>query len=107
VSTLGLSTHVKAQGAQSSPPDVQSDIGEDEAIYLNSKTGKMTKAKGKMSSAHHTKAMAGGARLLSKGAMIFRKDGKLYLLENKAGSAPGKNMIQEGFQDIFDGAHQY
>jgi hypothetical protein len=106
-STLGPSTHANAQGAQNPTANMQNDIGEDEAIYFNAKTGKMTKAKTKMTAMHHTKAMAGGARELSKGVMIFKKGGKLYLLENKAGTAAGKTMIQEGFQDIFDGNHQY
>ena len=29
------------------------------------------------------------------------------MLENKPGAAAGKTMIQEQFQDVFDGAHQY
>ena len=31
----------------------------------------------------------------------------MYMLENKPGTAAGKTMIQEHFQDMFDGDHQY
>ena len=43
------------------------DVGEDEAVYYNAETGKMTKAKVKITAAHHTKAMAAGAKEVPKG----------------------------------------
>ena len=49
--------------------------------------------------------MGMGAREISS-SMIYRKGGKLYLLENKA-SAGGKTVVQENFQEVFDGNHQY
>ena len=60
-----------------------SDVGEDEAVIISPKTGKITKAKVKVSAAHHTKAMAAGAREI-KGGMLYRHGGKLYLLESMA-----------------------
>lgn len=105
-STMGLSSTAFAQ-AQNTPGNMQSDVGQDEVIYLKAETGRMTKAKTKISDASHSKAMAQGARELPRGAMIYRKGGKLYLLENKPGKAAGKSMIQEEFQDHFDGNHQY
>jgi hypothetical protein len=121
LSTAGIATKAFAQvsggtqgsGAQNTPGDMLSDVGEDEAVYYNSNTGKMTKAKVKVSAAMHTKAMAAGAKEVAKGtkptktAMVYKHGGKIYMLENKAGSAAGKTMIQEQFQDMFDGAHQY
>jgi hypothetical protein len=37
-----------------------------------------------------------------KGAMIVRRNGKIYLLEDKPGKVAGKSMVQEQFQDHFD-----
>ena len=116
LSTVGIATQAFAQardgGAQNTPGDMLSDVGEDEAVYYNSVTGKMTKAKIKVSAAHHTKAMAAGAVEVQKGhkptktSLLYKKGGKIYMLENKPAAA-GKTVIQEGFQDMFDGAHQY
>ena len=89
-----------------------SDVGEDEAVYYNAVTGKATKAKIKVSAAHHTKAMAAGAKEIQKGtkptktSLLYKKGGKIYMLENAPASG-GKTMIQDSFQDMFDGAHQY
>ena len=105
LATTSLATKTFAQ-AQNNPGNMLSDVGEDEVLYLKAETGKVTKGKAKMTAAHTTKAMSMGAKELPKGAMIFRKGGKLYLLENKAG-AGGKTMIQENFQEVFDGNHQY
>jgi|SwirhisoilCB1_FD_contig_31_2348654_length_481_multi_7_in_0_out_0_1 hypothetical protein len=112
LTSVGLTTQVHAQ-AQNIPGNMLSDVGEDEAIYYNAATGKMTKAKVKMTAAMHTKAMSAGAKELAKGAkptktaLVYKHGGKMYVLENKAGSAAGKTMIQEQFQDMFDGNHQY
>ena len=103
---VGLSTMAFAQ-PQNRPGDMLSDVGQDEMIYLKAETGKVTKAKAKITDAHHTKAMAAGARELPRGAAIYRKGGKLYLLENKPGKTAGKTMIQEEFQEHFDGNHQF
>jgi hypothetical protein len=81
------------------------DMGDDEAVYVNPRSGKVTKSKKKITAAHHTKAMAKGGREIS-GAMIYRRGGKLYLIENKPASG-GKTLIQEDFQDMWDGNHQY
>jgi hypothetical protein len=102
--TFGASTAVKAQAPQNAPSNMLTDVGEDEAVYVNPKTGKVSKAKTKVSAAHHTKAMAKGGREIS-GAMIYRKGGKLYLLENKP-TTGGKTMMHEDFQDMFD-VNQY
>jgi hypothetical protein len=112
LTTVGFTTAAYAQ-AQNNPGDMLSDVGEDEAVYYKAETGKMTKAKVKMTAAHHTKAMAAGAKEIQKGtkpsktALIYKHGGKMYMLENKAGAAAGKSMIQEQFQDVFDGNHQY
>jgi hypothetical protein len=112
VTGAGYTTAVYAQ-AQNSPGDMLNDVGEDEAVYYKSETGKMTKSKVKMTAAHHTKAMAAGAKEVPKGtkptktSMIYKHGGKMYMLENKPGTAAGKTMIQEQFQDVFDGNHQY
>ena len=105
LATTGMATKTFAQ-AQNSPGNMLSDVGEDEVLYLKAETGKVTKGKAKMTAAHTTKAMSMGAKELPKGAMIFRKGGKLYLLENKV-STGNKTMIQDNFQDVFDGNHQY
>jgi hypothetical protein len=117
LSTVAVATDAIAQardgGAQNTPGDMLSDMGEDEAVYYNSVTGKMTKAKIKVTAAHHTKAMAAGAKEVAKGtkptktSLVYRHGGKVYMLENKPGAAAGKTMIQDSFQDMFDGAHQY
>jgi len=105
-------TAVYAQ-AQNTPGDMLSDIGEDEAIYYNAATGKMTKARAKMTNERHTKAMAAGAKEVAKGtkptktSLVYRHGGKIYMLENKPGSTAGKTMLQESFQDMFGGDHQY
>jgi hypothetical protein len=106
LSTMGLATKSHAQGAQNTPANMQSDMGEDEVIYLNAETGKMTKASKKMTAAHHTKAMAAGAKPLAAGTVIYKKGGKLYLLENKK-TGGGKGTAADTFQDVFDGGHQY
>jgi hypothetical protein len=103
---LGMSTAAFAQ-TQNVPGNMLSDVGQDEIIYLKAETGRMSKAKAKMTDASHSKAMTAGARELPRGAMIYRKGGKLYLLENKPGKAAGKTMINEEFQEHFDGNHQY
>jgi hypothetical protein len=103
---LSLSTASYAQ-TQNVPGNMLSDVGQDEIIYLKAETGRMSKGKSKMTDASHSKAMTAGARELPRGAMIYRKGGKLYLLENKPGKAAGKTMINEDFQEHFDGNHQY
>lgn len=117
LSTVGIATNAFAQardgGAQNTPGDMLSDVGEDEAIYYNAVTGKATKAKMKVTAAHHTKAMAAGAKEVAKGtkptktSLLYKHGGKIYMLENKPGATAGKTMIQDSFQDMFDGAHQY
>lgn len=112
LTTTTYTTAVYAQ-AQNTPGDMLADIGEDEAVYYNAATGKMTKAKMKVSATHHTKAMAGGAKEVAKGtkptktSLVYKKGGKIYMLENKPGSAAGKTFLQEGFQDMWDDGHQY
>ncbi|MGZ3409115.1 MAG: hypothetical protein ACXWKA_02020 [Xanthobacteraceae bacterium] len=111
LTSVGFMATVQAQ-TQNTPGDMLNDVGEDEAVYYKAETGKMTKAKVKMTAAHHTKAMAAGAKEITKGtkptktALIYKHGGKLYMLENKPGTAAGKTMIQEQFQDVFDGNHQ-
>jgi hypothetical protein len=111
--SVTVTTPALAQGAQNTPANMLDDIGEDEAIYYNAATGKMTKAKAKVSAAHHTKAVAAGAKEVAKGtkptktSLVYKKGGKVYMLENKPGTAAGKTMIQENFQDVFDDGHQY
>jgi hypothetical protein len=111
--SVTVTTPALAQGAQNSPANMLEDIGEDEALYYNAATGKMTKAKIKVSAAHHTKAVAAGAKEVAKGtkptktSLVYKKGGKIYMLENKPGTAAGKTMIQENFQDVFDDGHQY
>jgi hypothetical protein len=112
LTTMSYTTTVYAQ-AQNTPGDMLSDVGEDEAVYYKSETGKMTKSKVKMTAAMHTKAMSAGAKEMSKGAkptktsMVYKHGGKMYMLENKPGAAAGKTMLQENFQDAFDGNHQW
>ena len=75
----------------------------------------MTKAKIKFTpgKGYHQKALKAGAKEVPKGtkptksALIYKRGGKIYMLENKPGTAAGKTMIQEQFQDVFDGDHQY
>lgn len=99
LSSTALSPRAHAQ-TQNTPGNMLSDVGEDEAIIISPK-GRVMKAKTKVSAAHHTKAMAMGGREI-KGGMIYRKNGKLYLLEDKPGKAAGKTMMNEEFQDMFD-----
>jgi hypothetical protein len=112
LTTMSYTTTVYAQ-AQNTPGDMLSDVGEDEAVYYKAETGRMTKAKVKMTAAHHTKAVAAGAKEITKGtkpsktSLVYKHGGKMYMLENKPGTAAGKTMIQENFQDVFDGNHQY
>ena len=110
--SVSVTTPAIAQGAQNTPANMLDDMGEDEAVYYNAVTGKMTKAKIKVSATHHTKAVAAGATEVQKGhkptktSLVYKKGGKIYVLENKPAAA-GKTVIQDGFQDMFDGAHQY
>ncbi|MGZ5865665.1 MAG: hypothetical protein ACXWKC_09795 [Xanthobacteraceae bacterium] len=112
-STVGLATYANAQGAQNTPANMMDELGEEDATYYKAETGRFTKAKVKISAAHHAKAMAAGAKEVptgtkpTKSALIYKHGGKLYMLENKPGTAAGKTMIQENFQEIFDGSHQY
>jgi hypothetical protein len=113
--SVNVTTPALAQGAQNTPANMLDDMGEDEAIYYNAATGKMTKAKIKVTpgKGYHKKAVAAGAKEVAKGtkptksALLYKRGGKIYMLENKPGTAAGKTMIQEGFQDLFDGAHAY
>ncbi len=111
--SVSVTTPAVAQGAQNTPANMLDDMGEDEAVYYNAATGKMTKAKMKVTPTHHTKAVAAGAKEVAKGtkpsktSLVYRHAGKVYMLENKPGAAAGKTVVQEGFQDMFDGAHQY
>jgi hypothetical protein len=113
LTTMTYTTKVYAQAQ--SQPDMLQDIGENEAIYYNATTGKMTKAKIKLTpgKGYHAKAIKAGAKEVAKGtkptksALIYKRDGKIYMLENKPGTAAGKTIIQENFQDMFDGTHQY
>ena len=106
---VGTVTKVYAQ-AQNNPGNMLSDVGEDEVAYM--KADKMTaKGKMKMTAAMHTKAMSMGAKEIdikaAKGTgMVYKHGGKYYWVENKAG-ANGKTMIQENFQEFFDGSHSY
>ena len=112
LTTMSYTSAVYAQ-AQNTPGDMLSDVGEDEAVYYNAVTGKVTKAKVKIDNARHTKAMSAGAKEVARGtkptktSLLYKHGGKIYMLENKPGAAAGKTMIQDSFQDMFDGAHQY
>jgi hypothetical protein len=113
--SVTVTTPALAQGAQNTPANMLDDIGEDEAIYYNAATGKMTKAKVKLTpgKGYHQKALKAGAKEVAKGtkpsksALLYKRGGKIYMLENKPGTAAGKTMIQENFQDVFDDGHQY
>lgn len=103
-----VATRTYAQ-SQNNPGNMLSDVGEDEIVYM--KGDKMTKGKMKLSAAMHAKAMSMGAketepRMIKGTGMAYRHGGKVYFLANKAGSG-GKTMIQESFQDVFGGDHQY
>ena len=116
---LGLSTSVTthqalAQGAQNTPNNMLSDMGEDEAIYYNAETGRFTKAKMKLTAAHHAK-LTGKAKEMTvaqvtankKSGMVYKKGGKVYLLENAKAGGAAKGAVQTDFQELFDGNHQY
>lgn len=108
---VGTVTKAYAQ-SQNNPGNMLSDVGEDEIVYLKAETGKVTKAKMKMTAAMHTKAMGMGAKEVDpktvKGTgMVYKHGGKFYHVANAPGKAAGKTMIQENFQEVFDGAHQY
>ena len=107
---VGTATRVYAQ-AQNNPGNMLSDVGEDEIVYM--KGDKMTaKGKMKMTAAMHTKAMGMGAKEVdikaAKGTgMVYKHGGKYYMVANAPGKAAGKTVIQENFQEVFDGSHQY
>jgi hypothetical protein len=104
LSTPGIATKASAQGAQNSPTNMLSDVGEDDVILISPK-GKVMKTKITKGKGAFKKAQAAGMREI-KGAMIIRRGGKIYLLEDKPGKAAGKSMVQESFQDHFD-VNQY
>ena len=116
---LGLSTSVTthqalAQAAQNNPSNMLSDVGEDEAIYYNAEIGRFTKAKVKLSAAHHAKLTGKSKEMTTaqitankKSGMVYKKGGKLYLLENTKAAGAAKGAVQNDFQDLFDGNHQY
>jgi hypothetical protein len=109
----GVTHQAHAQGAQNTPANMLDDVGEEEAVYYNAKTGKVHKAKIKITAAHHTKAMAKGAKevkaadvkAVKTSGMVYKHGGKIYYLENKPTTA-GKTMMHEEFQDMFD-VNQY
>jgi hypothetical protein len=107
----GVATKTFAQ-TQNTPGNMLSDVGEDEVVYLKAETGKVTKGKMKMTAAMHTKAMSMGAKevdpkTVKTTGMVYKHGGKFYHVANKAGAAAGKTMVQENFQEVFDGNHQY
>jgi hypothetical protein len=115
---LGLSTtvttHQALAQAQNNPGNMLNDVGEDEAIYYNAETGRFTKAKVKLSAAHHSKLTGKSKEMTSaqimankKSGMVYKKGGKLYLLENTKAAGAAKGTVQNEFQDLFDGNHQY
>ena len=104
----GVATKTFAQ-SQNTPGNMLSDVGEDEIVYM--KAGKITKGKMKMTAAMHTKAMGVGAKEVdvkttSTTGLYYKHGGKFYHVENKP-SAGGKTIVQDNFQEVFDGAHQY
>jgi hypothetical protein len=99
-STTSIVTKANAQGAQNTPANMLTDVGEHDVILLGAK-GKVMKTKLTPGKGVFKKAQAAGAREIS-GAMIIRRGGKFYLLEDKPGKAAGKSMIHESFQDHFD-----
>jgi len=116
---LSLSTSVTthqalAQSAQNTPGNMLSDVGEDEAIYYNAETGRFTKGKMKLTAAHHAKLTGKSKEMTAtqitankKSGMVYKKGGKLYLLENTKAAGATKGAVQNEFQDVFDGNHQY
>jgi hypothetical protein len=105
LSTPAMITKASAQGgAQNTPTNMLSDVGEDDVILISPK-GKVMKTKITKGKGAFKKAQAAGMREI-KGAMIIRRNGKIYLLEDKPGKAAGKSMVQESFQDQFD-TNQY
>ena len=100
LSTPGIVTKARAQGAQNTPTNMLSDVGEDEVILISPK-GKVMKTKITKGKGAFDKAQKAGMREI-KGAMIVRRNGKIYLLEDKPGKVAGKSMVQEQFQDHFD-----
>ena len=96
LSIVGAPTASVAQAVQ----DLQLfELHDNQAFMVSSETGKVHKAKIAMTEAHHTKAMAMGGRELSKGAMIYKHDGRIYIVEDKAGGKT--SVVQETFVDMF------
>jgi hypothetical protein len=93
----GLSTKAMAQAQKKSKTVTQ--VGEGEAVWLNSKTGKLQKSNSKVSAAKHQTLIAGGTKEIPSGAVIYKQGGKMYMFEPSAAS---NAAAAANFQDQFD-----
>jgi hypothetical protein len=95
--TAVLSTRALAQAQKKSKAITQ--VGEGDAVWLNSKTGRLQKSNIKVSAAKHQAVLAGGAKEIPRGAVIYKQGGKMYMFDP---SAAANEAASSNFQDQFD-----
>jgi hypothetical protein len=89
------SSNASAQAKRKSKTVAQ--IGEGDAVWLNSKTGQLDKSFTKLTAAKHQAVFAAGAKEIPRGAVLYREGGKMYMFDPAANDAAAAN-----FQDQFD-----
>jgi hypothetical protein len=75
------------------------NLGEGEAVLVNSKTGTVHKSNSTVSAAKHQAALAKGAREISNNTVIYKHAGKMYMFDYQDAA---NTQAAENFQDQFD-----
>jgi hypothetical protein len=91
------SSNASAQAKKKSKTVAQ--IGEGDAVWLNSKTGRLDKSFTKLTAAKHQAVMKGGGKEIPKGAVLYKQSGKMYMFDPAATNEAAAANFQDQFDD--------
>ena len=95
----GISTVAIAQTMSQAKSRHLGELGEDEVMRVNPKTGTIQKSNIKISEARHGEAMATGAREIPPTTVVYKHSGKMYMYDY---AAAANNQAAINFESQFD-----
>ena len=96
--TAGFSTTAFAQMSQSKSRHL-GELGHDEMMRVNPRTGTIQKSNIKISSAMHDAALSNGAREIPRTSVLYEHGGKMYMFDS---AAARNNQAAINFESQWD-----
>jgi hypothetical protein len=95
----GISTVAIAQTMSQAKSRHLGELGEDEVMRVNPRTGTIQKSNIKISDARHGETMAKGAKEIPSTSVIYKHGGKMYMYDY---AAAANNQAAINFESQFD-----